>query len=104
MLRAQTSSYLNSWRLTLVNLREANTQIQGVFEPHTLDPSQRQHVRHGPTPRDAQWEPVAQMFMASSKAKLNKKIKTNSSKEVKSSQVNSNRRFLHPASDFQRLI
>lgn len=47
---AQTSSYPNSGSLTLVNLRAANTQIQGVFEPRTLDPSQRRRVRQNPTP------------------------------------------------------
>lgn len=78
MPHAQTSSYLNSWSLTLVNLREANTQIQGVFEPRTLAPSQRQHVRQSPTPEAAQWEPVAQMFMADAEAK-----KTDSSKKSK---------------------
>lgn len=46
---AQTSSYPNSGSLTLVNLRAANTQIQGVFEPRTLDPSQRRRVRQNPT-------------------------------------------------------
>lgn len=103
MPSAQTSSYPNSGSLTLVNLRAANTQIQGVFEPRTLDPSQRRRVRQNPTPRAAQWEPVAPVFTASAEAKKSKQ-KQNSEKEIKSSQVDSYGRFLHQASDFQLLI
>lgn len=72
---AQTSRYPNSGSLTLVNLREANTQIQGVFEPRTLDPSQRRRARQNPTPRAAQWEPVAPVFTANAEAKNKTKTK-----------------------------